>query len=81
MAALLGDGLPALRITAEDVQVDRKLPEAKQKSNITPQKDAKENRSINSKQLKANQAEREVLEIIDPTKRVVSKSQELFERL
>lgn len=43
MAALLGDGLPALRITAEDVQVDRKLPEAKQKSNITPQKDAKEN--------------------------------------
>jgi len=42
MAALLGDGLPALRLNTQDLQVDRKLPEAKQKSNITPQKDVKE---------------------------------------
>lgn len=43
MAALLGDGLPALRLNEQDLQVDRKLPEPKQKSNITPQKDVKEN--------------------------------------
>lgn len=43
MAALLGDGLPALRLNEQDLQVDRKLPEAKQKSNIAPQKDTKEN--------------------------------------
>ena len=40
--ALLGDGLPALRLNEQDLIVDRKLPEAKQK-NITPQKDIKEN--------------------------------------
>lgn len=41
--ALFGDGLPPLRLTDQDVTVNRKLPEAKQKSNITPQKDLKEN--------------------------------------
>jgi hypothetical protein len=41
--ALFGDGLPVLKITDEYLQVDRKLPEAKQKSNISPQKDVKEN--------------------------------------
>jgi hypothetical protein len=61
MAALLGDGLPALRLTEQDLQVDRKLPEAKQKPNITPQKDVKENqlkdgavfRSSKQKEIKA----------------------------
>jgi hypothetical protein len=61
MAALLGDGLPALRLNEADLQVDRKLPEAKQKSNITPQKDVKENqlkdgavfRSSKQKEIKA----------------------------
>ena len=43
MAALLGDGLPALRLNEQDLQVDRKLPEANKKSNIAPQKDTKEN--------------------------------------
>jgi hypothetical protein len=43
MAAFLGDGLPPLKLNDGDLQVDRKLPEAKQKSNITPQKDVKEN--------------------------------------
>jgi len=42
MEGILGDGLPALRLNAQDLQVDRKLPESKQKSNITPQKDVKE---------------------------------------
>lgn len=43
MSSLLGDGLPALRLNEQDLIVDRKLPAAKTKSNITPQKDAKEN--------------------------------------
>jgi hypothetical protein len=42
MSALLGDGLPALTLSEQDLQVDRKLPEAKQKSNVSPPKDAKE---------------------------------------
>jgi hypothetical protein len=42
MAALLGDDLPPLRINESDLHVDRKLPEAKQKSNVSPQKDVKE---------------------------------------
>jgi len=43
MSALLGDGLPPLIINDSDLQIDRKLPEAKQKPGITPSKDAKEN--------------------------------------
>ena len=42
MAALLGDDLPPLRLNETELQVDRKLPEAKQKSNVSPPKDVKE---------------------------------------
>lgn len=65
MSALLGDGLPPLTLNADDLQVDRKLPEAKQKPNIAPQKDVKENqlkegasfRSFKQKALKENMNE------------------------
>jgi hypothetical protein len=43
MTSLLGDGLPPLSISESDITVDRSLPLAKQKNNIVPPKDAKEN--------------------------------------